>query len=585
MMKSNFNKTPFVPITGNQNCYVGWRQIGTEIKSVLDNVPRNKKVLAVECYHGVDELEILNGLEKHLGPVRIIRSSEAFKTEAEISKMVFSDVTDDRIFGRITELGLNSYFDRGKTENLRRAIDRISNGTVLVIGIGASLLVENHDGLVYADMARWEIQTRMRRKEVDNIGLANRETDFMRLYKQGYFVDWRICDSLKADLFGKIDFVLDTHTKNQPKMVSGETMIEGMEAALKRPFSVVPFFDPGPWGGQWMKEVFDLDKDKPNYAWCFNCVPEENSLLLKINDTLIEMPSINLVLYAPEKVLGKKVYERFGAEFPIRFDLLDTMQGGNLSFQVHPSTSYIKEHFNMDYTQDESYYMLDVGENALIYLGVKEGVAPQELIGDLKRAQEENQTFDAEKYVATFPVKKHDHISIPAGTVHCSGKNSMVLEISATPYIFTFKLWDWGRLGMDGKPRPINLAHGEKNIEWNRTTQWVKGNLIDQVEPMEEGEGWREERTGLHKSQFIETRRHWFSSKVKHSTGGTVNVLSLVEGREVLVESPDHLFEPFAVHYAETFIVPASVEEYTIRPYGESEGLEVATLKAYVRSR
>ncbi|OWW25040.1 mannose-6-phosphate isomerase [Zobellia sp. OII3] len=584
-MKSNFNKTPFVPITGNQNCYVGWRQIGTEIKSVLDNVPRNKKVLAVECYHGVDELEILNGLEKHLGPVRIIRSSEAFKTEAEISKMVFSDVTDDRIFGRITELGLNSYFDRGKTENLRRAIDRISNGTVLVIGIGASLLVENHDGLVYADMARWEIQTRMRRKEVDNIGLANRETDFMRLYKQGYFVDWRICDSLKADLFGKIDFVLDTHTKNQPKMVSGETMIEGMEAALKRPFSVVPFFDPGPWGGQWMKEVFDLDKDKPNYAWCFNCVPEENSLLLKINDTLIEMPSINLVLYAPEKVLGKKVYERFGAEFPIRFDLLDTMQGGNLSFQVHPSTSYIKEHFNMDYTQDESYYMLDVGENALIYLGVKEGVAPQELIGDLKRAQEENQTFDAEKYVATFPVKKHDHISIPAGTVHCSGKNSMVLEISATPYIFTFKLWDWGRLGMDGKPRPINLAHGEKNIEWNRTTQWVKGNLIDQVEPMEEGEGWREERTGLHKSQFIETRRHWFSSKVKHSTGGTVNVLSLVEGREVLVESPDHLFEPFAVHYAETFIVPASVEEYTIRPYGESEGLEVATLKAYVRSR
>ncbi|CAZ96827.1 class I mannose-6-phosphate isomerase [Zobellia galactanivorans] len=585
MMKSNFNKTPFVPITGNQNCYVGWKQIGTEIKSVLDNVPRNKKVLAVECYHGVDELEILNGLEKHLGPVRIIRSSEAFKTEAEISKMVFADVTDDRIFGRITELGLNSYFDRGKTENLRRAIDRISNGTVLVIGIGASLLVENHDGLVYADMARWEIQTRMRRKEVDNIGLANRETDFMRLYKQGYFVDWRICDSLKADLFGKIDFVLDTHTKNQPKMVSGETMIEGMEAALKRPFSVVPFFDPGPWGGQWMKKVFDLDKDKPNYAWCFNCVPEENSLLLKINDTLIEMPSINLVLYAPEKVLGKKVYERFGPEFPIRFDLLDTMQGGNLSFQVHPSTSYIKEHFNMDYTQDESYYMLDVGENALIYLGVKEGVAPQELIGDLKRAQEENQTFDAEKYVATFPVKKHDHISIPAGTVHCSGKNSMVLEISATPYIFTFKLWDWGRLGMDGKPRPINLAHGEKNIEWNRTTQWVKGNLIDQVEPMEEGEGWREERTGLHKSQFIETRRHWFSSKVKHSTGGTVNVLSLVEGREVLVESPDHLFEPFAVHYAETFIVPASVEEYTIRPYGESEGLEVATLKAYVRSR
>jgi hypothetical protein len=62
-----------------------------------------------------------------------------------------------------------------------------------------------------------------------------------------------------------------------------------------------------------------------------------------------------------------------------------------------------------------------------------------------------------------------------------------------------------------------------------------------------------------------------------------VNVLNLVEGREAIVESPVNQFEPFVVHYAETFIVPANVKEYTIRPYGESEGKEIATIKAYIR--
>jgi hypothetical protein len=64
-----------------------------------------------------------------------------------------------------------------------------------------------------------------------------------------------------------------------------------------------------------------------------------------------------------------------------------------------------------------------------------------------------------------------------------------------------------------------------------------------------------------------------------------VNVINLVEGREAVVESPQGLFEPYIVHYAETFVVPAHVAEYTIRPYGESEGKECATLKAFVRSK
>jgi len=287
-----------------------------------------------------------------------------------------------------------------------------------------------------------------------------------------------------------------------------------------------------------MRRTFDLPREAPNFAWCFDCVPEENSLLLGFGSKRIEIPASDLVFRHPKQLLGEKVHARFGAEFPIRFDLLDTVEGGNLSLQVHPLSEYIRDHFGMHYTQDESYYMLDAGPDAVVYLGLRQGVDRQRMVADLKRAQEGGCPFPAESYIGAWPARKHDHFLIPAGTIHCAGRNSMVLEVSATPYIFTFKLWDWGRMGLNGEPRPIHLDHGIRNVQWNRTAEWVRRELINRVEPLASGAGWTEERTGLHALEFIETRRHWFTGTVPHDTHGTVNVLNLVEGDAAIVESP-----------------------------------------------
>jgi mannose-6-phosphate isomerase class I len=208
-----------------------------------------------------------------------------------------------------------------------------------------------------------------------------------------------------------------------------------------------------------------------------------------------------------------------------------------------------------------------------------------EFLGALRQAQTDaGKPLDAERFVNRWPARRHDHFLIPAGTVHCSGEGGMVLEISATPYVFTFKLWDWGRLGLDGKPRPIHIDHGEKNIQFDRTAKWVKRNLINSVQPLSRGDGWREERTGLHEAEFIETRRFWFTGFVPMHTRGGVHVLNLVQGEEALVESPSGAFEPFVVHYAETFIVPAAVGEYTLRAHGPGIGTECAVMQAFVRT-
>ncbi|MEO9802492.1 MAG: class I mannose-6-phosphate isomerase [Reichenbachiella sp.] len=579
-----FNKYPTIKAGAGEDCIVGWSKIRLALKSAVDTIDKADKIVAIECYQGVFLDEISNEIEQAFPEANMVYSASAMKDERTIRDMTQPDVTDDRVFGVMTSLCMHHFFDAAKLERDQGQI-RSANGLTVVVGIGASLFAAKWDLLIYADMARWEIQQRMRKNTVDNIGINDRAESIENQYKRAYFVDWRVCDQLKRELMSNWDFVLDTNDTNEVKLAKGKVILDALGQAVKQPFSVVPFFDPGPWGGQWMKKKFELDEHQENFAWCFNCVPEENSLLIEFPNTTFEIPSLNVVFYHPKELLGEEVYQQFGAEFPIRFDFLDTMDGGNLSLQVHPLSAYIKEQFDMDYTQDESYYMLDAGKDAFVYLGVNDGVDKEEMIAELKKSQSNGHHFDADKYATKWPAKKHDHFLIPAGTVHCSGKDCMVLEISATPYIFTFKLWDWGRLGMDGKPRPISIDHGKNVIQWDRTPSWTKENLINRFETYGQGNGWQEEKTGLHELEFIETRRHWFDQKISHHSGNTLNVLMLVEGDEALVECPRHTFEAFHVNYAEAFIIPASVKEYTITPTGASKGKKIATIKAFVKKQ
>jgi mannose-6-phosphate isomerase class I len=573
--KSSYDKLAIIPISStSEECAVGWESV---LNRLLQSQPG---IVCIECYPGVFEEELVTSISTTFQPAQVFRTNDFFKSPAEIQEMVTPYLTGDPVFGRMNSLQIEDFLDPDKLTRVREQI-RKAEGRILIIGTGAALLVSKPDVLVYADLARWEIQQRQRKNQISNLGVTNDQEPPSLKYKRAFFIDWRSADRLKKEVFPKMDFLLDTHVPSEPKLIPGETVRKALRTVASRPFRVVPFFDPGPWGGQWMRSVCDLPAEAPNYAWCFDCVPEENSLCMGFGATSIEIPALDLVFFEPERLLGESVYRRFGAEFPIRFDFLDTIEGGNLSLQVHPLTNYIQDQFAMKYTQDESYYLLDAKEDAGVFLGLKQGINPDEMLKALEKAQQGGAPFPAERFVNRWPAKKHDHFLIPAGTIHCSGRNSMVLEISATPYIFTFKLWDWNRLDLEGKPRPIHLEHGRRNLQWDRDTDWVRQNLVNRVEKVSEGEGWSEERTGLHKLEFIETRRHWFTAKVPHDTQGNVNVLNLVEGPEVVVESPQDNFAPFVVHYAETFIVPGAVGRYTIRPARPGR---CATIKAYVRT-
>ncbi len=574
----NYDLQPYVRIEGyDDHATEGYDDLIIRLKK---EIACGKRIIVCDLYPGVDKEEVLGHLS-HINPVLVIES-EACALEEEGLNELFQDyLTDDRVFGFMCHKKLEDCFIKEKLTQAQKRIEETAEGVVLVIGVGARLITRG-DLYLYFDLARWEIQLRYR-AGMANWKCTNYDAPNLTKYKRGFFVEWRLADKHKRKYFEDFDYVVDTNKKENPKMITGEAFLQALVHVSGRPFRIQPYFDPGVWGGHWMQQNFGLGDEEPNYAWSFDGVPEENSLNLMFGEILVEIPSIDLVLYRPRQLLGEKVHARFGPEFPIRFDLLDTMGGGNLSLQVHPLTEYIQDNFGMNYTQDESYYILDCEEGACVYLGVKEGVNPDEMAQDLKKAEKGGYEFPAEKYVNKVPVKKHDHVLIPAGTVHCSGANTMVLEISATPYIFTFKMWDWGRVGLDGLPRPIHVDHGLNNIQWDRTLPWLEKNLLHQEKVCREEEGILVERTGLHQREFIDTHRYMLAKPVKCLTNDSVHVLNLVEGEKAVIESPTGAFEPFEVHYAETFIIPACVGGYVINPTGAAEGKKVGVVAASVR--
>ena len=564
---SNYELHPKTKIRGfDQEAWQEQAAVVTELKDRCASIMQQtqKVVVCFDFYPGVNKSEIYQIIQQ-LQPDKVFDMEDYALSEPELLARFDDYITTDRVFGILCHKKIDTLFDERKLEIAKKEVASISQGLTVVLGVGASLVVGKPSLYVYCNLTRWKIQLRYR-EGMPNWHCSNVDDPVLTKYKRGFFIEWRLADRHKKAMYDSFDYVLDSEKDSQPKMITGEAFRGALSQLSRQPFRMQPYFDPGVWGGHWMQEKFGLDKEQENFAWSFDGVPEENSINLEIGSVVLSIPAIDLVLYRPREVIGDRVHARFGAEFPIRFDLLDTMGGGNLSLQVHPLTEYIQSEFGMHYTQDESYYILDAKEEeeTFVYLGVKKDVNPDDMLSDLKAAERGGKEFPAELYVNKVPVKKHDHILIPAGTTHCSGKNTMVLEISATPYIFTFKLWDWGRVGLDGLPRPIHVEHGIKNIQWDRDTDWIYENLVQQEKVIEKGTDYEIRRTGLHSREFIETIRYDVSSFVEIKMKDSVHVMNLVEGEKAFIESVDNSFAPFEIHYAETVIVPASVGTYKI---------------------
>ena len=537
----------------NDMIHVGYETLAKKIT--------NERIVILDGYIGVDWSEVKNSLStelKKLGlNIALFNIDTCLKPENDIKQLVQPFLGgDDPIFGCKTNLDLSDYFDENKICNIQLDLNADIN---IIYGTGAS---QSHiEGfLVYFDLPKNELQFRMRANTITNLGF-NSPKSHKQMYKQFYFVDWPVLNKEKKRLLPNISIIADQQRLNNPTWMTGGTLKQSLSKMSKSHFRVRPWFEPGVWGGQWMKERFKaLNQDVPNYAWSFEMIVPENGLVFESDGILLEVSFDMLMFQERDNILGKAA-NRFKDEFPIRFDFLDTFNGGNLSVQCHPKPDYIKNNFGENFTQDETYYILDAEDDAEVYLGFQEDINPNQFKKALEHSYKSKELLDVEKYIKKLPAKKHDLFLIPHGTIHCSGTNNMVLEISATPYIFTFKMYDWQRLDLDGNPRPMNIQRAFENLNFERKGQNVKDTLLSKPNMEASGNDWKKIHLPTHPDHFYNINRYDFNDKVHINTEGQCHVLMLVEGDtiELLIDGDEHKF-----HYAETFAIPAAAKSYTL---------------------
>jgi predicted NBD/HSP70 family sugar kinase/mannose-6-phosphate isomerase class I len=574
---------PLLPLTLEQNegynifpSHHSSFPVNTGFDSLAENI-YNERTVIIDGYGGV----LWEQFQKHLqGSLRVYNRkvfwfnvNSCLRDAGNIDKMIGANLNgEDPVFGTKYNGSLIDFFDEERLKLLQQDEEVDLN---IIYGTGAAL--SNWNGmLVYLDLPKSEIQYRMRAGSIFNLGADSVSTN-AQMYKRLYFVDWPALNKHKERLLSSIDCVVDEQRIDEITWMCGEDFRNTLVEMLKGSFRARPWFEAGVWGGDWMKKhLKGLNENEVNYAWSFELITPENGIVIEGSNNLLEV-SFDFLLFLDSKKLLGNAARRFGKEFPIRFDFLDTFNGGNLSIQCHPRTNYIRENFGENFTQDETYYILDCDRGAKVYLGFQEDIDAGEFKKALFDAQERGIEMPVEDFVQKHDAHKHDLFLIPNGTIHASGKNNLVLEISSTPYIFTFKMYDWLRLDLNGQPRPINIEHAFNNLYFDRKGDYVQQHLLSQPFVEEELKNGRKIKLPTHEGHFYTVDRYEFTGTVQINTKNQCHVCMLVEGEEITVVANR---KESVFHYAETFIVSAGVASYQIKQKGNRK---VFVVVAYVK--
>ena len=558
----------------------GMLAVGKAIAGLL----KAGKRVGLDAYPGADVTALVNVIRQQCaGPdggsdLVLVDALSLLKDSDALEEMLSPYLPQDRdrdpvlLYGRRYRDGYPGLQDAARVEDLRAALD--AGRVALVYGQGAlaPALLEGYDVRVWMDITPRSAVLAFKYGHARNLG-AGQALPYNLAMRRNYYVDFEVAMEQRWRLIrqDKLDRYISADVPEAMMMVDFAQLRQLFRELCQRPFRCRPVYLEGVWGGYYIHRLRGLPKAMRNCAWVFDMIPLEVSIVAQTADYEFEAPFFTFVQVMGSELLGQRAFDAFGGYFPIRFNYDDTYHSsGNMSIQCHPDGPYVTSRHGELGRQDESYYICVTGQGAKTYLGFQQADSCQEFFAKAREAERTGETIDYERYIHAVPSVPGTQVMIPAGTVHASGRNQVILEIgSLTVGSYTYKLYDYQRTDpQTGLRRPIHLKMGAEVIHGERTKEWVDAELVNHGSVLREGPDWKEIIVGEHDLLYFSLRNLIFAHQVEDDTCGTFHVLALVVGEKVKVDSVAHPERCYIMHSMDIIVVPASLGAYTITNLG-----------------
>lgn len=571
---------------GNQNV------VKKFVATLADRAAKEGVVVALDGYTTANWTVFVNLIAREccllgLGFEAIDANAATLKSGKEIDEIIDplliwdTKIDPTLLYGKVYKGGYQGLMDEARTEAFKKAVpaSRQAGKISVVYGYGSLIpeLRELYDVKVFFDLTPMKSMLRIRRGEYSNLG-KERPGIINRTIRRCYYCDFECAVRNRHELWENNVpdwYVLDNDPQNLQLMPFG-TFSDICAQLVKYPFRAKPCYLEGVWGGSYMKKLRKLPEEMRNAAWVFDFIPMEVSVVVEAGDEKLDINYCSFVHKEGVNLMGEDCVKKFEGYFPIRFNWDDSYHStGNMSIQCHSGGEYNVKNYNEFGRQDESYYVVVTGHDAKTFIGFRDDADIPQFFRDIEAADTEHKPCDYMKYVSYEESKPGLQVMLPAGTIHSSGRNQVILEIgSLTIGSYTYKMYDYLRLDFDGKQRPIHTRLGEENVRQDRRYSVIHDPespeyIVQKPRLAASGEGWEEYILGENPQVYFSLRRLEFEKKCEQDTGGKLfHVLTLVDGDAVRVRSVRHPERYFDLQFMDIVCVPADMGRYVIENLG-----------------
>lgn len=310
------------------------------------------------------------------------------------------------------------------------------------------------------------------------------------------------------------------------------------------PFKFNPILKSMVWGGEKLCLYKGVQTNQKNVgeSWELSGVPENESIIA--NGELVGRTITELIKEYGAELLGHHVYETYGENFPLLIKFIDARD--DLSIQVHPDDTMAQAVHGQPFGKTEMWYVVSADMDAHLMSGLSAEITPEEYVSRV-----ENNTIT--DILCDYKVQAGDVFFLPAGRIHSIGKGCFIAEIQQTSDL-TYRIYDFGRLGLDGRPRQLHTELAKDAIDYSVSEDYrtAYAPVLNEDTPLVECEYFKTHLLDLTEPMSVEV-----------SLKDSFMIVICLEGQGELKDSEGNIV---ALKQGETVLVPALTDNVTLVP-------------------